>query len=268
MKPKPKLNLPKQYFSKLMRAIVEFNMLKSEDKILIGLSGGKDSLFLLYALAFLKTKLHDKFSLYALNIDPMFNNSFSDTTVAIMEEYCSNLNIPFTSIKTDIYGAIKNQKNKKPCFTCSYFRRGAVNRYAKEIGCNKIAYAHHKDDAVETFFMSLIYSGQLETFSPVTYLNRTDLTVIRPLVYFREYEIEDAIKLTGFTTIKNPCPFDGNTKRQRTKEIIKSLSKDIKDFYPHLESAMRESALGDLWPNAKTKNEMKVDYFKYIKGEY
>ncbi len=260
-----KPNLPKQYFSKLMRAIVEFNMIKGGDKVLIGLSGGKDSLFLLYALSFLKEKLYGKFSLYALNIDPMFDENFSTVK---LEEYCSELNTPFTSLKTDIYGAIKAQNNKKPCFTCSYFRRGAVNRFAKEIGCNKIAYAHHNDDAVETFFMSLIYSGQLSTFSPVTYLDRTDLTVIRPLIYFREYEIENAIKLTGFTPIKNPCPFDGNTKRQRTKEIIKSLSKDIKDFYPHLESAMRESALGELWPNAKTKNEMKVDYFKYIKGEY
>jgi len=259
------LNLPKQYFSKLMRAIVEFNMIQGGDKILIGLSGGKDSLFLMYALAFLKEKLYGKFSLYALNIDPMFDENFSTVK---LDEYCKKLNIPFTSLKTDIYGAIKAQNNKKPCFTCSYFRRGAVNRFAKEIGCNKIAYAHHNDDAVETFFMSLIYSGQLATFSPVTYLDRTDLTVIRPLVYFREYEIEDAIKLTGFTPIKNPCPFDGNTKRQRTKEIIKSLSKDINDFYPHLESAMRESALGDLWPKSKTKNEMKADYFKYIKGEY
>lgn len=260
-----KLELPKLYFGKIMRAVVEFNMIKGEDKILIGLSGGKDSLFLLYSMAYLKEKLHNKFSLSALHIDPMFEENFQTEK---MRQYCNSLNIPFTSHSVDINGAIKAQEGKKPCFTCSYFRRGAINRFAKENGFNKIAYAHHHDDAVETFFMSLIYSGQLETFSPVTYLDRTDLTVIRPLIYFREHELEDAVKIHGFQALKNPCPFDGNTKRQRVKELIQNLSEDITDFYPHLASAMRINALGELWPKAKTKAEMKDDYFKYISGNY
>lgn len=255
-----KLNLPKLYFAKLMRAIVEFDMIQNGDKILIGLSGGKDSLFLLYALACLKEKLAKEFSLCAFNIDPMFKEDFETEK---MRGYCKSLNIPFESRKVNISEAIRAQNNKKPCFTCSYFRRGAINRFAKEIGCNKIAYAHHNDDAVETFFMNLIYSGQIGTFSPVTYLDRTDLTVIRPLVYFRESEISDAIELHGFAPIKNPCPFDGNTKRQGTKELIANLSENITDFYPHLQSAMRTTA--QLWPKAKTRNEMREDYFKYIK---
>ena len=257
--------LPKLYFSKLMRAVTEFNMLKGGDKILIGLSGGKDSLFLLYAMAYLKEKLHNKFSLYALNIDPMFSENFS---VEKMENYCQSLDIPFRSQTVDIKGAIEAQDGKTPCFTCSYFRRGAINRIAKEMGCNKIAYAHHNDDAVETFFMNLIYSGQLGTFSPVTYLSRMDLTVIRPLVYFREHEIEESVKIHNFSPIKNPCPFDGNTKRQRAKELIASLSEEIKDFYPHLASAMRKSAINELWDKEKTKTEMKETYFKYISGKY
>lgn len=259
------INLPKPYFSKLMRAVVEFNMIEGGDKILIGLSGGKDSLFLLYALAYLKEKLHNKFSLYALNINPMFSENFS---ASVMEHYCQSLNIPFKSHSVDISGAIEAQNGKTPCFTCSYFRRGAINRVAKETGCNKIAYAHHNDDAVETFFMNLIYSGQIGTFSPVTYLSRMDITVIRPLIYFREYEIADAEKIHNFSPIKNPCPFDGNTKRQRTKDIIAKLSEETKDFYPHIASAMRASALNELWPRAKSKEEMKETYFKYINGKY
>lgn len=259
------MELPKLYFGKLMRAVTEFNMIEGGDRILIGLSGGKDSLFLLFALAYLKEKLHNKFSLCALNINPMFDENFS---FDVMENYCQSLNIPFKSHSVDINGAIAAQKGRTACFTCSYFRRGAINRVAKETGCNKIAYAHHNDDAVETFFMNLIYSGQIGVFSPVTYLSRMDLTVIRPLIYFREYEVADAEKIHRFSPIKNPCPFDGNTKRQRAKEIIAKLGEETADFYPHLAAAMRKSALGELWPKAKTKNEMKESYFKYINGEY
>ena len=143
------------------------------------------------------------------------------------------------------------------------FRRGAVNRYAMEHGVNKIAYAHHHDDAVETFLMSLLYSGQLHTFTPVTYLDRTKLTVIRPLVYFRESELIDAIKIHGFDPVKSPCPHDGHTVRQDVKELIARLEPEIPDLYDHLGAAMRKGALGELWPAAKTRAEMRQTYFAY-----
>ena len=235
-------------------------MIDEGDRILVGLSGGKDSLFLLYALKCLQEKLAVKFSLAALNINPMFTEDFSTKT---MEDFCSSLDVPFKSENVDIKSVVETSGGS-PCFTCSYFRRAAINRLAKELNMNKVAYAHHNDDAVETFFMSLIYSGQLATFSPVTYLDRSDITVIRPLIYFREKELKETVKLHGITPAPPLCPYDGNTKRQKVKEIIEKLEDDIQGFYDHLKSAMRINAVGELWPPEKKRADMKEDYFKYM----
>lgn len=162
---------------------------------------------------------------------------------------------------------IKAQQGKVPCYTCAFLRRGAVNRYALEQGCNKVAYAHHHDDAVETFFMSLLYSGQLHTFTPKTYLDKTDLTVIRPLVYFRELEIREAIQYHGFVPVPSPCPHYGHTVRQKVKELIQDMSADNPQLYPHLAAAMREDALGELWQLVKTRTEMKQQYYEYMYGK-
>ena len=129
---------------------------------------------------------------------------------------------------------------------------------------NKVAYAHHHDDAVETFLMSLFYSGQLNTFRPKTYLDKTGITVIRPLVYFREQEIIDAIPLHGFTPIPSPCPHNGNTTRQAVKELIAHLSAENPNLYNHLAAGMREGALGELWPASKTRKEMEHTYRAFM----
>lgn len=255
------IQLPQSYFSKLMRAVVEFEMIENGDHILIGVSGGKDSLFLVYAMAILRQRLKKDFRLSALNIDPMFRPDFQPAPIA---QFCESLHIPFASRKVDIAGAIRDQDGKKACFTCSYFRRGAINRFAKEQGMNKIAYAHHHDDAVETFFMSLLYSGQLTTFTPVTYLDRMDLTVIRPLVYFREEELRDAQRYHGCQPMPSPCPLDGKTVRQKVKELIASLNDENPLIYDHLAAAMRKGALGELWPAAKNRDEMRETYYRYM----
>jgi tRNA(Ile)-lysidine synthase TilS/MesJ len=258
-----KFNMPQLYFSKLMRAIVEFQLIEDGDNILIGLSGGKDSIFLAYALAMMQKRLKKAFKLGALTIDPMFGSAFD--TVRI-KAFCQELDIPYAVRQVDIAGTIQQQKGRNACFTCSYFRRGAVNRFAQENGYNKIAYAHHNDDAVETFLMSLLYSGQLETFTPKTYLDRTGLTVIRPLIYFREQETREAVKYHGFQPVKSPCPNDGHTIRQDVKELIARLEKEIPDLYDHLAAGMRQSALKELWPASKTRKEMQQTYFSYIYG--
>ena len=257
-----KINIPQQYFSKLMRAVVEFEMIEDGDYILIGVSGGKDSIFLCYALAILRERLKKDFRLSALTINPMFPDTPFDT--ARIRTFLSGLEIPYDVIDVDIAGAIEAQGGKTPCYTCAFFRRGAMNRYAKEHGMNKIAYAHHNDDAVETFLMSLLYSGQLTTFTPVTYLDRTDLKVIRPLIYFRESETRAAVRYHGFTPVPSPCPHDGHTIRQEVKELIARLSPKIPDLYEHLASGMREGALGELWPATKTRDVMKETYLRYM----
>ena len=260
------LNLPQLYYSKLMRAVVEFDMIHDGDHILLGISGGKDSIFLAYAMAILQKRLQKNFQISALTINPQFKDEQGRPALFDIERakgFMAELSIPYEIIDVDIAGTIATTPDKNPCYTCAFFRRGAVNRYAMEHGVNKIAYAHHHDDAVETFLMSLLYSGQLHTFTPVTYLDRTKLTVIRPLVYFRESELIDAIKIHGFDPVKSPCPHDGHTVRQDVKELIARLEPEIPDLYEHLGAAMRKGALGELWPAAKTRAEMRQTYFAY-----
>lgn len=256
-----KLTLPKHLFSKLVRAVVEFELISAGDKILIGVSGGKDSLFLTYTLALLRQRFKIKFELAALTINPLFNNNFNVDSVT---SFCKSLDIEHTVQEVDIAGVIASQQNKKPCFTCAYFRRAAVNRYANEIDANKVAYAHHHDDAVETFLMSLLSSGQINTFMPKTYLDRSNITVIRPLVYLREKEIIDFVRESNFNVVKSPCPIDGATNRQTTKELIVSLNKQFPGVFDHLSSAIRQNAVHELWQPPKTTAQMRETYFKYL----
>ena len=223
-----KINLPQLFFSKLMRAVVEFEMIEDGDEILLGISGGKDSIFLAYAMAILRIRLKKNFRLHALTINPMFKADFP-AEMQRVGKFMEELEIPYDTVDVDIAGAIAEETQKasaghSPCFTCAYFRRGAMNRYALAQGCNKIAYAHHHDDAVETFLMSLFYSGQLETFTPVTYLDRTNLHVIRPLCYFREQEIIAAIQYHGFQPVPSPCPYDGHTAR-KSRNLLPAWSR-------------------------------------------
>ena len=252
------LNLPQVIFSKIIRAVVEFELIDDKDKILIGVSGGKDSLFLIYALENLRRRMKKCFSLAALTIDPKFSDDFSEKLSGV-KNFCNELGIEHEICEIDIAKLIREQNNKNPCYTCAYFRRAVMNRKANELGANKIAYAHHLDDAVETFFMSLLSSGQLTTFQPKTFLDRTNITVIRPLVYVHESEIENFTK--SFDVLKSPCPFDGATNRQRIKNLIVELEKDFPDLFSHLAAAMRKDSIGELWDAPKTRDEMKKSYF-------
>ena len=256
------LTLPQILFSKIFRAVVEFELIDAGDKILIGISGGKDSLLLTYALACLKQRTKKNFSLAALTIDPKFSDDFGEKILAV-KNFCNELGINHEVRELDIAGLIREQDNKSPCYTCAYFRRALVNRYANEIGANKVAYAHHLDDAVETFFMSLLSTGQLNTFRPKTFLDRTNITVIRPLVYVREFEVEKFARRQGFDVLKSPCPFDGATNRQRVKELIRDLEKDFPDLFSHLAAALRKNSIGELWDAPKTRDQMRQTYFSF-----
>lgn len=245
-------------FSKIVRAVVEFELIDDGDKILIGVSGGKDSLLLTYALATLRERTKKNFTLSALTINPKFTDDFGEK-ISRVKNFCNELGIEHTTHEIDIAGLIREQENKSPCYTCAYFRRAVMNRRANELGANKVAYAHHLDDAVETFFMSLLSSGQLNTFQPKTFLDRTNITVIRPLVYVRESEIKDFTR--DFDVLKSPCPFDGNTNRQRVKKLIAELEKDFPDLFNHLAAAMRKDSIGELWDAPKTREQMRENYF-------
>ena len=256
------LILPQLIFSKVFRAVVEFELIDDGDKILIGVSGGKDSLLLTYALACLKQRTKKNFTLAALTINPKFTDDFADNLKRITK-FCAELEIPHEVRDLDIAGLIREQGNKNACYTCAYFRRAAMNRRANELGANKVAYAHHLDDAVETFFMSLLSTGQLTTFQPKTFLDRSNITVIRPLVYVRERDVERFARKYKLDVLKSPCPFDGATNRQRVKNLIRDLGKDFPDLFNHLAAAMRKNSIVELWDAPKSRDEMRATYFSF-----
>lgn len=242
------------YLSKFWRATIEFDMIKPHDKILVGLSGGKDSTFLLHCLTFIQKILPFPIEIGACTIDPMFTDNFP---VHKLQTLCDKLNVIFHQENVNINSVIETSKYKSPCFSCAYFRRAATNRIAKTNGYNKIALGHHHDDAVETFVMNLLTSGQVGTFLPYTELSRTKLTIIRPLIYYREYEIKSYIKKIGFEPIKSPCPHDGCTKREEIKNLLKFFNKEVNpESYDHLSAAIRLNNVGDLWPNKLSRSDL------------
>lgn len=248
---KNKSFVPTEDLSKLWRAIIEFDMLQPGDRILVGLSGGKDSMLLTAMLAEIKKYSPIPFDLACYTVNGMFAPDFPK---AELEAFCAQFGLTHYSDEVDVMEA-HAKKGGSPCFTCAYFRRAATNRRAKELGFNKVALAHHNDDAVETFFMNLMTSGQLRTFLPVTRLSRSGITVLRPLLYYRESEIRALVAKLGLHPIKNPCPYDGHTMRQDIKEHIAALDARYPDVYDHLAAAMRNSERQELWP-AKPGKEL------------
>ena len=162
------------------RAIDDYKMIDEGDKIAVGISGGKDSLALLYALSGLRRFYPNKFELEAITV----SMGYKEADFSAVSKLCEELNVPYTVVETDIADILfEDRKESNPCSLCAKLRKGAFNNKAKEIGCNKKAYAHHYDDVIETLLMSLFYEGRIHCFSPVTYLDRTDITLIRPLIY-------------------------------------------------------------------------------------
>lgn len=212
-----------QVMSLTRRAIDDYQMIKDNDKIAIGVSGGKDSLALLYALNGIKRFYPNKFDIHAVTVDLGFLNQ--DTTT--IHSICDELNIPYTVVKTDIGQIIFDErKESNPCSLCAKMRKGALNNAMKELGCNKIAYAHHKDDVVITMMMSMMFEGRFHTFSPVTYWERADLTLIRPFIYMDEADIIGFIHKQNIQVLKSPCPADGNTKREYCKQLLHQLNRE------------------------------------------
>lgn len=224
---------------KVKQAMYELKMIEDNDHIAVGVSGGKDSIFLLNSLAVLKEILPVKFNIQAITLDLGYDNDYSS-----VDEYCKKLNIPYHIQKTDIAKIIFDErKEKNPCSLCAKMRRGALNNMAKELGCNKVALGHHLDDAIETFMLSLTYEGRIHCFAPSTYLSRIDLTVIRPLLYMAEKDIVYLVKKLELPIVKNNCPANGKTKRQEVKDLISNMRKTNPLVKEHMLSAI----VNNLW---------------------
>ncbi len=212
-----------QLLSYTRRAIDDYSMIEDGDKIAVGISGGKDSLTLLYALHGLKRFYPKQFDMQAITVDLGYENFDLSPITAL----CNDLDIPYTIVKTDIAKIIFDErKESSPCSLCAKMRKGALNEKVKELGCNKVAYAHHTDDIVETMILSMIFEGRFYSFSPKTYLDRMELTVIRPLMYVKEADVIGFKNKYQLPVIENPCTVDGYTKRQYAKELVAQLNRE------------------------------------------
>lgn len=213
----------KRIVSYVRKAVEDYDMIQDGDRVAVGVSGGKDSLVLLGALANLSRFYPKKFSVLALTLDMGYDSDYTQ-----IKEYCNKFGVEHLVKRTNIKDVIFDyRKEGNPCSLCAKMRRGALNDFAIENGCRKVALGHHNDDVLETFLLSLFYEGRISCFSPVTYLDRTDIYQIRPLIYTREGDIKGAARRNEVPVLKSPCPADGVTKRQEIKELLAHMDKTV-----------------------------------------
>lgn len=224
--------------SHMRKAIEYYHMIEENDKIAICLSGGKDSITMLHAFKALQRFYPKKFDIIAISINPGFK--FFDTT--LLQEMCDKLEIPLfieNSHAQEIVFDIRKEKN--PCSLCANLRRGIINSIAVREGCNKIALGHNEDDVLETFLLNLFYTGSIGTFSPVSYMDRTGITLIRPLIYTSEKETKRFVKKNNLKVMPKVCPMDGTSKREDIKQMIFALQKNIPMIRANLYGAIRRN---------------------------
>lgn len=233
----------KYILSQMRRAIEDFHMIDEKDKIAVALSGGKDSITLLLALKNLQIFYPKHFDIMALTIDP--GSNVFDTTE--LQKLCEEQQIEYVIEKTDIKEIVFDvRKEKNPCSLCANMRRGALNNVAKAHGCNKVALGHHQDDVIETLLLSLFYEGRINTFSPVTHLERAGITTIRPMIYVKEKTIKQFAKKQALPIMKKNCEMDGNSQRESMKNLLNELSKDNPKIKDTIFGAIKRSTI-DGW---------------------
>lgn len=230
----------KQLLSQTRKAIDDYQMIDEGDKIAVGLSGGKDSMALLYALKNLSYFYPKKFELTAVTVDLGFQNF----NLAATRKFCKDLAVPYTVIETEIAQIIfEERKESNPCSLCAKMRKGALNQLLEENGIYKVAYAHHKDDLIETMMMSLLFEGRFQSFLPKTLLDKSNITVIRPMIYVREADVKGFCNKYEIPVTKSPCPMDGHTKREYVKELIKQLNKENPGVKERLFAAIQKELI-------------------------
>lgn len=232
-------------FSYTRKAVDDYQMIEEGDKIAIGISGGKDSLTLLYALQGLRRFYPQKFDIMAVTVDLGFHN-FDTKRIGRL---CRELEVPYEVVHTEVARIIfEERKESNPCSLCAKMRKGALNTAVKANGCNKVAYAHHKDDVIETMLMSLLFEGRFHTFSPKTYLDGMDLTVIRPMIYVPEMDVIGFQNKYQLPVAKSPCPADGYTKREYAKNLVRQLNKEQPGCKERMFTAILNGTI-DGWEN-------------------
>lgn len=250
-----------QLLSYTRKAVDDYQMISDGDRIVVGISGGKDSLAMLYALHGLMRFYPKKFTLEAITVDLGLGNFDLERIKAL----CSELAVPYHIVKTDIGPILFDiRKEASPCSLCAKLRKGALNQEAVRLGCNKIAYAHHKDDIIETMLLSLIYEGRFHSFSPVTYLDRMCLTVVRPMMYVDEADIVGFARRYELPVCKNPCPVDGQTRRAYAKGLVRQLNMENPGARERMFSAIVNGKIPG-WPE-KSAESLEYRTRKHPKG--
>ena len=236
-----------EFTGTVRRAVDDYSMIEAGDKVAVGVSGGKDSMLLLAALNHLRRYYPKPFALEAITIEL----GFEGMDFAPVAEMCKRLEIPYTRLKTDIKEVVFDvRREPNPCSLCAKMRRGALNNAIRERGITKLALGHHFDDAVETFMMSLLFEGRLSCFRPVTYMDRSGVTQIRPLVYAGEQKVANVAKALELPIVENPCPQDKASKRYEIKKLLAALSAEYPDMKSKIFGAMQRLPL-DGWEPAE-----------------
>ena len=229
----------------MRKAVQDYEMLAPGDRVLVGVSGGKDSVALTMGLALLRQYIGFDFTIHAVTLDPQFGGVPGDYTA--LEQLFAAAGVAYQIRRTEIGPVVFDyRKEKNPCALCAKLRRGALHTAAQELGCNKVALGHHLDDAIETFYMNLWREGRIGCFSPVTYLSRRDLNMIRPMLLATEQEVRAAVREEGWPIIKSRCPADGVTVREETKDFVRQRCRTDHAFRQKTLHALQESGI-DGW---------------------
>lgn len=224
----------------MRKAVEEFHMIEEGDRIAVALSGGKDSITLLMALKNLQRFYPKKFELIAITVNPGFE--FFDTS--ILYDICKEIDVELVVAESHIKEIVFDiRKEKNPCSLCANLRRGILNTTAIEHNCNKIALGHNEDDVLETFLMNVLYTGNISTFAPVSYMDRSKMTLIRPLIYVSEKQTNSFIKRKKITIMPKACPMDGFSKREEIKQLLYNLSKQIPHVRANMYGAIKRSKI-------------------------
>ena len=235
--------LTKTIFRKIKNASLRHDLLRSEDIIGVGMSGGKDSLVLLDFLCSIQKYTPLNFTLKPIHIDLGFGNDLTS-----LHEFCAARSLELWVQSTNIGAVVfEYREEKHPCSLCSNMRRGALNRAAKELGCNRVALGHHRDDVVNTLLMSILFEKQFHVFKPLTYLDRIDLTKIEPMIYVSEEEIVRYTEENAFQIVKNRCPADGKTKRTEVKHLLQQITAVYPQFADNLVGSLENVDINSLW---------------------
>jgi len=242
----------KRVLGSIRRADEKYHMIEDGDKVCIGVSGGKDSLLLMEAMKLYQRFAYTKFDVIAVMLDLGLKRQDTSAIEALAER----IGMEFTVEKTDIGKVVfEYRQERSPCALCAKLRRGALNTFAVEHGCNKVALGHNREDVIETFFMSMLYEGRINTFAPVTYLSRRDVTVIRPLIFLPEKYALSVAKARNLPVLPPNCDIAGSTKREEAKQLVQHITTLVPDFEEKFMHALSTTETYGLWDRMRLKDD-------------